>query len=233
MIATPLASPDTPGISLWLVDLDAPAADARNPLWTAVLSEAEKAKANRFHFEHDARRYRVSHIALREVLAQATGTSARSLVFEEGPFGKPRLPGAQALHFNMSHGAGWGLIGVCADAPIGVDIEIPREMSDLDALAGRNFTRAECESLRAVAPGLQLDAFLRCWTRKEACLKAVGSGLSIEPAVFEAGIETTPRWTTIEVNGQACGMSVHTLRLPMPGLAACARISEAGAHLAM
>ncbi len=233
MTATPLPSPETPGIALWLVPLDGGSPDPADPDRTALLSEAEKAKAGRFHFERDARRYRVSHTALRTLLAQATGMAPQALTFVEGPYGKPRLAGTGQPHFNMSHSADWALIGICADAPIGVDIEVPRAMSDLEALAERNFTPAEFSALRAVEPALRLQAFLRCWTRKEACLKALGSGLSIEPGVFEAGIEATPRFTAIGVGPQACGMAVHSLALPFLGLAACARLADTDHHLAM
>ncbi len=233
MTATPLASPDFTGIAFWLIDLDAPPSDLNDPDQTVLLSDAEKAKAHRFHFPHDARRYRASHTALRQLLAQATGRSAKDLTLVEGPFGKPRLPEPHQPHFNMSHSAGWALIGICADAPIGVDIEIPRDMDDLASLAQRNFTPAEFAALQRLAPAQQLQAFLRCWTRKEACLKALGSGLSIEPDVFEAGIEAAPRSTAIAVEGQACRMTVASLALPFHGLAACARMADTDHHLAM
>lgn len=233
MTATPLPSPETPGIDFWLIDLDAPSSEPGDPHQTALLSDAEKAKANRFHFPHDARRYRASHTALRRLLAQATGESAQGLTFVEGLFGKPRLPGQGSPHFNMSHSAGWALIGLCTDAPIGVDIEVPRDMGELESLARRNFSPAEFEAMQEVAPALRLQAFLRCWTRKEACLKALGSGLSIEPGVFEAGIESAPRATTIAVAAQACHLTVTSLALPFHGLAACARIADTDHHLAM
>lgn len=233
MNATPLPSPETTGIAFWLVDLDAPSSAPGDPDQTALLSDAEQAKANRFHFPHDARRYRASHTALRQLLARATGQSAQGLMFLEGPFGKPRLSGANQPHFNMSHSAGWALIGICADAPIGVDIEVPREMNDLESLAQRNFNPTEFEAMCRVLPEQQLQAFLRCWTRKEACLKALGSGLSIEPAVFEAGIEAAPRSTAIAVDGRACRMTVVSLALPLHGLAACARVADTDHHLAM
>lgn len=233
MSATPLFPPDTSGIAFWLVDLDAPSSNPEDPDQTALLNDVEKAKANRFHFAHDARRYRASHTALRQLLAQATGQPAQGLTFVEGPFGKPRLLGPDQPHFNMSHSAGWALIGICAEVPIGVDIEIPRDMDDLDALAERNFTPAEFAAMQGIAPPQRLHAFLRCWTRKEACLKAVGSGLSIEPDVFEAGIEAGLRSTAIGVEGQACRMTVVSLALPFRGLAACARIADTDHHLAM
>lgn len=232
-VVAPLPSPQTPGIALWLIHLDGDSPDPDDPDRTALLSDAEKAKANRFHFERDARRYRASHTALRRLLAQATGMPAQALAFVEGPYGKPRLAGAGGPHFNMSHSADLALIGICADAPIGVDIEVPRGMSDLEALAERNFTPAESRALRAVDAAQRLQAFLRCWTRKEACLKALGSGLSIEPGVFEAGIEATSRLTAIEVGTRACGMEVHSLALPVHALAACARLADTDHHLAM
>lgn len=233
MIATHLPSPAASGITLWLVDLSLPPSDPGDPDQTALLSDAEKSKASRFHFERDARRYRASHTALRQLLAQVTRQPARTLNFVEGSFGKPRLWGGELPYFNMSHSGDWALIGFCDDAPIGVDIEIPRDMSDLEALAQRNFSQAEFQALLEIDPDHRQEAFLRCWTRKEACLKALGSGLSIEPAVFEAGIDTAPRFTSIDVQGEACGMMVHSLKLPFPGLAACARLSETDRCLAM
>lgn len=233
MTLTPISPLPSLGIALWLVDLNAPlsTADADDP--ERLLDEAERAKARRFHFERDTRRYRRSHTALRLVLAEATGVDPQAVTFVEGPHGKPRLRAPQAPHFNMSHSGDWALIGVCADAPIGVDIELARDLSDLMALAERNFSAREFETLQAVEPAQQLTAFLRCWTRKEACLKALGSGLSIEPHVFEAGIDTAQRSTAIALDAGSCRMEVVSLALPIPGMAACARLSDADHHLAL
>ncbi len=225
---TPLHSPHTPDIAFWLVDIDAGVEAG-----SSTLSEAERAQADRFHFERDARRYRASHEALRTLLSQATGVPAPELAFFQGAFGKPGLSLRDAPHFNMSHSGGWALIGIGGSTPIGVDIEVPRSMDDLHALAERNFTTAECEALAASAEPQQLETFLRCWTRKEACLKALGSGLSVEPGVFVAGVEPGLRATHIDVGGQRCGMSVVSLALPVKALAAVAWISPADRHLAM
>ncbi|MCW5672632.1 MAG: 4'-phosphopantetheinyl transferase superfamily protein [Hydrogenophaga sp.] len=233
MTATQLPSPAASGITLWLVDLSLPPSDPGDPEQTALLSEAERGKASRFHFERDARRYRASHTALRQLLAQATNKPARSLTFVEGSFGKPRLWGGERPYFNMSHSGDWALIGFCDEAPIGVDIEVPRDMSDLESLAQRNFSAAEFQALLQIDPHQRQEAFLRCWTRKEACLKALGSGLSIEPSVFEAGIEAAPRVTSIHVGTEACGMEVYSLHLPLRGLAACARLAPGARGLAM
>jgi 4'-phosphopantetheinyl transferase len=216
---TPLPSLDDPGIDLWLVDLDAMPTPAEP---VSRLSAHERARANRFRFERDARRYRASHHALRAVLASVTGVPAQDLAFEEGAFGKPHLPAPGLPHFNMSHSGGWALIGVCRSVPIGVDIELLEPMDDLMALARRNFSAEECAAFSATPPSRQLEAFLQCWTRKEACLKALGSGLSIEPHVFQAGLGTQRHKTSIAVEQGVVGMGVAHVPLDMPAIAACA-----------
>ena len=233
MSVIPLPPLKEADIALWLVDLDATSVATDDPSLTELLSEQEKEKANRFRFEHDARRYRASHTALRTLLSRETGMRAQDLQFFEGRFGKPHLNANRPLHFNMSHSGGWALIGICASAPIGVDIEVPRPMDDLDALARRNFSPPEFAAFQAVEPARQLQRFLQCWTRKEACLKALGSGLSIEPGVFEAGIGSETLTTTITVDQGLCHMTVASIGLPVNALAAGAWIRETDRHLGL
>lgn len=226
------AAIQAPGIELWLVDLLAEAAERGAPAPGDGLDGAERARAARFHFERDAHRYRASHTALRHLLAQRTGVAPAALRFAAGSHDKPRLdlPGAPA--FNMSHSGRWALIGIGGTLPLGVDIEVPREMDDLMALAERNFTRTECGELQAVPAAGRLRAFLRCWTRKEAVLKAVGSGLSIEPGLFEAGTTPERRTTTLPVSGQACAVTVLSVDVDSEALAAVAWVEAGSRHLA-
>lgn len=231
----PIALPGTAGqdIAFWLVNLDTAAASGGPEAHGSVLDRREQERASRFRFERDARRFLASHAALRTILAQQTGRPARSLQFREGPFGKPHLEGTGQLHFNMSHSGGWALIGVSPAVPIGVDIELMNPMNDLDALAKRNFSQGEYAEFVDIEPDRKLQAFLRCWTRKEACLKALGSGLSIEPHLFQAGLGSEEARTTIPVNLQTCSMSVHPVDVPAPAIAACARLNATSAYLAM
>lgn len=231
----PIALPGTAGqdIAFWLVNLDAAAASGGPEAHGSVLDRREQERASRFRFERDARRFLACHAALRTILAQQTGRPAKSLQFREGPFGKPHLEGTDQLHFNMSHSGGWALIGVSPEVPIGVDIELMNPMNDLDALAKRNFSQGEYAEFVDIEPGRKLQAFLQCWTRKEACLKALGSGLSIEPNLFQAGLGSKEARTTIPVNQQTCSMSVRPVDVPAPAIAACARLNAASTYLAM
>lgn len=170
------------GCALWRIDLGvAPA-----PSDLASLDAQERARAARFVFEDDRRRYQAAHAAMRALLAQATGQGEPSaLRFVHNPFGKPSLADAPGCHFSLSHSGDAALLAIDAGAPVGVDVEIDRAMDDIDAMAQAHFTAAERDALKHAAREAQASAFLRTWTRKEACLKAIGTGLSVDPRQLE------------------------------------------------
>ncbi len=190
-----------------------------------MLSAAERDRANRFVFERDRRRYLAAHAGLRELLAARTGVPAAALVFEEGPFGKPALAG-QHCSFNMSHSEDVALVAL-ADAgvgEIGVDVEMLRAMPDAAALARQNFSASENAELAALPSGDQSLAFLLGWTRKEACLKAIGSGLSIAPNIFTAGLGLGPRSVLIDTPAGTASVWVQSFRHGTDVVGSLARI---------
>jgi len=102
------------------------------------------------------------------------------LEFRSGPNGKPDLAasrGRPALRFNLSHAQDLALYAVTLRREVGVDVErVSHDFVDL-RLAERFFCPREVLALRAVS-GDQGEAFSRCWTLKEAFLKAMGEGLA-------------------------------------------------------
>lgn len=182
-----------PGARVWWVDLTT----EPPPAHCAWLDDEERAKAARFVFEADARRYRAAHIALRGRLGALLDMPSASLRYALSAEGKPRLSGHD-IAFNLSHCGELAAIAVADTAPaIGVDIERLRRVDDLDALAQRCFTAAEQRELAACGDSRD-TLFLQGWTRKEACLKAVGCGLSLEPANVEAGLAARPAEVMLE-----------------------------------
>jgi 4'-phosphopantetheinyl transferase len=169
---------------LWLVEL----AHARAHERFECLSTEEWERARRFVFDRDRRRYCATRSALRLLLAAELGVSPEALKFSLGEHGKPRIERVPTCEFNVSHSGELALIGFAqAGDEIGVDIEVLRVMSNSEALAERHYVGGELTAVLA-ASGAERDlAFLRVWTRKEACMKAVGSGLYIAPETFEAG----------------------------------------------
>jgi 4'-phosphopantetheinyl transferase len=178
---------------LWSADLDASA------VTSDCLSDDERARAGRFVFERDARRFVAARALLRGLLADYLGAVPADLRFDVLEYGKPvlRVPHA-ALAFNLSHSENVAWFAFTDASAIGVDVERLRPIDDAHELAQRNYTPSECEQLAQTPPVDRDLAFLRCWTRKEACLKAIGSGFSIPPETFEAGADAAPRLVSID-----------------------------------
>jgi 4'-phosphopantetheinyl transferase len=167
-------------VTVWLADLDA-AASADGA--AEVLSEDERARAQRFVFEVHRRRFVAARAWLRERLGERLNRPAASLRFDYGPVGKPALAGEDRLRFNLSHSDRYALLAMADGLDLGVDIECVRPLSDMDALAERVFSSAERAALAAVPVDRRVEAFFAGWTRKEAYIKARGEGIALLGAI--------------------------------------------------
>jgi len=106
-----------------------------------------------------------------------TGTEdPRDLRLSYGEQGKPYLAGSN-LRFNLSHTRSLALFAFAREVDLGIDVEDIQASDDLDAVTEQNFAPAERAALLALPQPERAAAFYRCWTRKEALLKAEGSGL--------------------------------------------------------
>ncbi len=153
---------------------------AQIPGLERILSSDEKQIAARFLRAVDRERYVVAHGILRQLLGQYLGVGPAELVFEAGEFGKPALVlGAElpSVSFNMAHSGDVILYAVTNRRRVGIDVEAVRSGRDLMELAVSQFSGDEVEALRVLEPTERVAAFYRCWTLKEAYLKARGEGL--------------------------------------------------------
>lgn len=158
-----------------------------------LLNEDERARAMRFVKDVDRRRYIVGRAGLRRVLASCLQANPRDLHFGYNAWGKPML-GANhqaGLHFNLSHSAGEAVLAVSAHADLGVDIEEIRPLQE--DIASHFFSSTECAELAAFPEPERLAAFYRCWTRKEAFVKAHGAGLSVPLQSFDVSLSAKNR----------------------------------------
>jgi len=166
-------------VHVWAVRLDDPGVDLeRGRDW---LSPAERERAARFIFERDRRRYLAAHIALHDILSRYLPMEPAHLSFDLGPNGKPKLyqaPRPSAIEFNLSHSNEMALLAVTHGHEVGVDVEHVREKFEFQEVAERFFTAMEVTAMRGLPGTLQRQAFFKCWTSKEAFLKAKGTGLS-------------------------------------------------------
>ena len=156
-----------------------------------LLSADELARADRFQSADDRRRFIVSRAALRSRLGLLLDADPATLSFDYGQHGKPALAAPfsdSGLQFNVSHSGELALIAAARGASIGVDIELPRSLTDRDALVRRYFSRAENIAYFSTPAAEQQQAFFNCWTRKEALIKALGRGLSYPLRNFDVSV---------------------------------------------
>jgi 4'-phosphopantetheinyl transferase len=158
------------------VNLGAPPGETTMP----VLSHDERQRAARFHFEQDRHRFIAGRGMLRVVLAAYLQIQPVEVCFNYGARGKPFLymPGHPPLYFNLAHSGDLALVAVSRCCSLGVDVEQIRPMDDARDIAASFFSRRESRELDALPPDQQTEGFFNLWTRKEACLKATGEGLS-------------------------------------------------------
>lgn len=196
-------------VHVWLVQADD---ESLSQIFEDLLSSAERDRASRFKFETDRRRYVVAHVALRTILSFYVKSPAQELQFAAGPNGKPKLAlihAKEQFEFNLSHSHEVALIAVTEGREIGVDVEWIKKDFAFGEVAQRFFTAREVAALQALPSEFQRRTFYRCWSSKEAFLKAKGTGLSGELDEVEIlfspqkGVRidgTIPGWTLVELN---------------------------------
>ena len=183
-----------------------------------ALSGEEAERAARFVFPGLGEAWTGAHVLLREVLGRATLTPAADVQIRAGEFGKPSADGVE---FSLSHTGSVVLIGL-GDLPLGVDVEKIPEQRTVDQV-GSSFHPRETAELLDLPAKDRPEAFARVWVRKEALLKAIGTGLSRGISRDYVGAGTVP-------GTPVAGLRIHDLALPgMPGhrAALCATVSAA------
>lgn len=167
-------------VHLWRIALDCPSTVAQ--ACSSHLDGSERLRVSRFHFAEDAQRFSVAHGATRMILGHYLGVEPKLISYQTAAFGKPELAGAllgDSLRFNLSHSHQLALLAVTRNREVGVDLEFVRPLPDFLEVARSFFARLEVQELEQIAdePG-RTTAFYRCWTAKEAFVKAIGNGLS-------------------------------------------------------
>jgi 4'-phosphopantetheinyl transferase len=225
LIALPAASLSE--VRLWYVDLDRYAAA------TALdgLASGELRSASRKVFARDRLRYQASRHALRQVLGSILGLPPAEVMIGVDTVDRPVLNHGGGLDFNLSHSDNACLIGVSRDRPIGVDIETLRAIDDADTLAAQHFARAERVEL-AGSSEPHGRAFLSCWTRKEACLKALGVGLYASLSAVETGCTPERRNVRLALGQDYCELTVESIEVPANAVAAIALTTQGAVALA-
>lgn len=175
----------------------------------------------------DRHRYVRARGALRTILGTYLNAAPTDLRFDYGPHGKPGLSSSFApLSFNVSHSEDLALIAVRRGGPLGVDVECVRGDGGLE-IAERFFCPAERAWLLALPREQRPEGFFIVWTRKEAYIKARGSGLWHDLAGFDVSQAPSRPVRHTNADGQTGPWFVQDLA-PGPGYAAALAV-EGGA----
>jgi 4'-phosphopantetheinyl transferase len=234
--ATSIASPDSPApgvVHLWRRALHASAAEVNSCY--GLLSNEEKERATGFRIERPRKDFVLTRGTLRLLLARYLGSAPEHVRLGSAANGKPFLEGEPDLCFNVSHTDGLALLGFAKRRAIGVDVENLEREIEAELLAERFFSERERQALRRFNGDELRAAFFRCWTRKEAYIKAKGDGLSLPLDQFDVSVaandedallatrsdpDEAARWTICDVPigpGYAAAVAVAQCETVSPG----------------
>lgn len=176
-------------VHLWRASLDLPAPVVLE--FRQYLSSSELYKASRFRYRIHRSRYIARHAILRLILQRYLEIPPAEIIIENRDYGKPMLASLHdsSICFNLSSSHNMALFAIACQREVGVDIERIKPAIASEPIAELFFSSLETSTLRALPADMQVKAFFDCWTRKEAYIKALGTGLSLELNSFDVSLE--------------------------------------------
>ncbi|MGC9293190.1 MAG: 4'-phosphopantetheinyl transferase family protein [Acidobacteriaceae bacterium] len=202
-----------------------------SPACWRLLDAEEQRRANAFLRQEHRERFVAAHCGVRRLLANALGCGAGQVRFLADGIAKPRLAEAD-IHFNLTHSGNWAALAISRDCEVGLDLEQVRPVER--SLPQHYFSSQEQAALALSGANDEewLAGFFRCWTRKEALLKAVGAGLSLPLDAFtvtlQQGLPATLLSSSLDVLQPRDWRLFHLDCLPghIGALAACGHVQR-------
>lgn len=163
-------------VHVWTIHLEADNAEVRH--YASLLTNSEIIRANRFPNSEKRQHFIIARASLRKILALYTDNHASSVDFEYKPNGKPYLRGNTGIHFNLSYSQNMAMVAVSMHRELGIDIQAIAQVADPESVAQLVFSPAELSYLLSLDVNNRQMAFAHIWVRKEAYIKALGTGFS-------------------------------------------------------
>ena len=181
------------------------------------LAPDEKSRAAQFVFVRDRDHFIAARGILRALVGAYVGRSAAQVEFTYEAGGKPGLSLGAAkppIRFNLSHSHGLAVYAFAHRREVGIDVEAVRPEVAGEEIAERFFSAGELAELRSLPRELRNEGFFLCWTRKEAYIKARGSGIGIPLDSFDVSL--TPGQPEVLRSIDSSRWGLRSLR-PAPG----------------
>lgn len=174
-------------VHVWIVKLEA--GETSTGAYSRSLSEEETQRASQFRYEHLRQDFTLSRGVLRALLGRYLAIEPSRIRFSYGPRGKPRVAFPDTpLEFNVAHSGRFASYAFAVGCELGLDIEEVRPMTDQEGIVRQFFSPEECAEWLELEPAQRDEAFYRCWTSKEAYIKALGDGLSMPLDSFRVSV---------------------------------------------
>lgn len=204
-------------VDVWLISCEL---SKRVDSSAQLLSSEERERVSRFHGAADRNRFRVTHTAMRMILAQYLNVGPQELSFSSDIGVKPELASQfkdTGIQFNLSHSSELALLAVARGAKVGIDVERINPQFPIDEISERFFSAAEISTLNALPAEEKVEAFFSCWTRKEAYIKAIGKGLSVPLDSFEVAFGSARSAALVAIRNNPAELSrwsMYELKVP-------------------
>lgn len=207
---------------------------ADSPPWVRLdlLTPKERDQAARMGSVRRRAEFVRGRACLRFLVEAYLGGPLAAHAIRVSPAGKPfvDVPGeALQLGVSLAHSGNVLVVAVTRGAEVGVDIEVEDASVDYDSIARRFFSSEESAALAALAPDARVRAFFATWVRKEATLKAMGTGFATPLAdlQFAIGSVDLPSLNRLpEGFGRLHDWTVHDLNVK-PGMAGAIAVRAA------
>ena len=213
-------------IHVWRISVQE-CSDHLAKLWQ-TLAEDEKQRANRFRFAKDREAYIAARGKLRSILSSYLEQEPEQIQLKYSSYGRPSFVAPADFDFNLSHSKDVIYYSISSSGRVGIDVEWRREDVDYERIGRRFFSAPEAESLLSLPSSERMEAFFRCWTRKEAFIKAIGEGLSFPLKDFDVSLLPGDAPMIVRIHGDASAAarwSLFDLDAP-PGYAAALAVER-------
>jgi 4'-phosphopantetheinyl transferase len=217
-------------VDLWRLSLEN--LDSSHAGLSEILSPDEVLRAQRFHFAKDRLRFTFVRGSLRIILGEYLDLPPARIEFRYGKAGKPYLPdqiNPLGLRFNVSHSGGFALVAAAWGRELGVDIEQIRPDVNIRDVAGQFFSGREVAEIFSLPAEQQSAAFFRCWTRKEAYVKATGEGITFPLHSFGVSVKPEDPARLVFVDGAAAELKRWMFQDISPSASHAAALAVEGA----
>lgn len=159
-----------------------------NP-YLRLLTDEEVNKGNSFKFEINRNQFLAGKVCSKLLISNILKLPPKSIIFKKTPNDKPYLSGLP-IHFNISHSKNYVIIGITKLATLGVDVEFINRDFEITKLSRRFFSQEEAKQVNDSLNTDPYMSFYKCWTKKEAFIKAHGDGLNIPLTNFQVNIHS-------------------------------------------